>query len=92
MRVSQSVDPGLERYIELPIGDDTDTLLDAVSRVGCYAKVRTGGITPDRFPSARDVARVISGCQARRVPFKATAGLHHPVRSVFSVTGREDAR
>ena len=91
IRVSQSVDPGLERYIELPIGDDTDTLLDAVRDVGCYAKFRTGGVTPDRFPSTRDVARVLSGCQARRVPLKATAGLHHPVRSVFSVTGHEDA-
>ena len=90
IRLSQSVDPGLERYIELPIGDDTGTLLDAVRDVGCYAKLRTGGITPDRFPSTRDVARVLSGCQARRVPLKATAGLHHPVRSVFSVTGHED--
>jgi len=90
MQVSRTVDPGLERYIEVPIGDDTDTLLDAVSREGCYAKVRTGGVTPDRFPSARDVARVIAACQARQLPFKATAGLHHPVRNEFSVTGRAD--
>ena len=90
VRVSQSVDPSLERYIELPIGDETETLLDAVRDLGCYAKLRTGGATPDRFPSARDVARVLAGCQSRRVPLKATAGLHHPVRSVFSATGSAD--
>lgn len=90
VRVSQSVDPGLERYIELPIGDETEVLLDAVRDLGCYAKVRTGGTTPDQFPPARDVARVLAGCQSRRVPLKATAGLHHPVRSAFSATGHVD--
>ncbi len=87
MQVSRSVDPGLERYIEVPIGDDTETLLDTVSREGCYAKVRTGGMTADRFPSSGELARVIAGCQARHLPLKATAGLHHPVRNEFSVTG-----
>ena len=90
MQVSRSVDPGLERYIEVPIGDDTETLLDTVSREGCYAKVRTGGMTPDRFPSSGELARVIAGCQARHLPLKATAGLHHPVRNEFSVTGTTD--
>jgi len=90
MQVSRSVDPGLERYIEVPIGDDTETLLDTVSREGCYAKVRTGGMTPDRFPSSGELARVITGCQARHLPLKATAGLHHPVRNEFSVTGTTD--
>ena len=85
--MSRSVDPGLERYIEVPIGDDTETLLDTVSREGCYAKVRTGGMTADRFPSSGELARVIAGCQARHLPLKATAGLHHPVRNEFSVTG-----
>lgn len=89
VRVSQGIDSGLERYIEVPVDGDTDALLDAVQDRGCYAKLRTGGTAPDRFPSTHDVARVIAGCEARGVPFKATAGLHHPVRNEFSVTGRE---
>ena len=91
IRVSQSVDPRIRTIHRTADRDDTDALLDAIRDVGCYAKLRTGGVTPDRFRSARDVARVLSGCQARRVPLKATAGLHHPVRSVFSVTGHQDA-
>jgi hypothetical protein len=89
-QVSRGIDAGLERYIEVPVDGDTDALLDAIRDVGCYAKLRTGGTAPDRFPSAHDVARVIAGCDARGVPFKATAGLHHAVRNEFSVTGRRD--
>ena len=44
------------------------------------AKLRTGGTTPDAFPSSADVARFIVACHTTGLPYKATAGLHHPVR------------
>ena len=56
--------------------------LDDVIRVGAYAKIRTGGPTPDAIPPVEDVARFITTCALKRLPFKATAGLHHPIRSI----------
>ena len=43
-------------------------------------KVRCGGVTPDAFPTPEQIAFVIAACRDARLPFKATAGLHHPVR------------
>ena len=43
-------------------------------------KLRTGGIKKDQFPSIPEVACVIKQCNLNKVPFKVTAGLHHPIR------------
>ena len=48
---------------------------------GAFAKVRTGGLTPDAIPRPETLADFLLRAAARRMPFKATAGLHHPVRS-----------
>lgn len=63
-----------------------DDLVVAVREVGGRAKIRTGGITLEAFPPASDVAHFISVCAEHEVPFKATAGLHHPVRCVRPIT------
>lgn len=44
------------------------------------AKIRTGGASAESFPSANRVAAFIRACVGRHIPFKATAGLHHPFR------------
>lgn len=44
------------------------------------AKLRTGGLEPAAFPSPAEVARFVVACRTAGIPFKATAGLHHPVR------------
>jgi hypothetical protein len=61
--------------------------LDEVRRAGCFAKLRTGGIKPEAIPSVEDVAAFITACAERRLPFKATAGLHHPIRGLHPLTG-----
>jgi len=41
-----------------------------------YAKIRTAA------PSSENLAGFVCAAAARRLPFKATAGLHHPIRSL----------
>jgi hypothetical protein len=40
--------------------------------------LRTGGLEPAAFPSSEQIASALVCCVAEGVPFKATAGLHHP--------------
>ncbi len=61
-------------------------LLDDVSALGLRAKIRTGGVTPGAIPPATYIANFIRRCAQRGLPFKATAGLHHPVRCVKPLT------
>ena len=44
------------------------------------AKFRCGGTAADAFPSAPQIARFLTACRTAGIPYKATAGLHHPVR------------
>ena len=79
--------PGdLERYVEIPISGETLGLVRAIGDAGAFAKVRTGGTTADAFPSSDDLAGFLATCVHHRVPFKATAGLHHPLRGDYSLT------
>ncbi|MCH7604202.1 MAG: hypothetical protein IIB54_15705 [Planctomycetes bacterium] len=67
-------------FFELPIAADPRGLIATL--VGCEAgaKVRTGGVTAELYPSLENLARFIMACASTGMPFKATAGLHHPLR------------
>jgi len=77
---------GVAAYVEVPIADDPLPWIEALVRAGARAKVRTGGVTANAFPSAKQLARFIKRCVERRVAFKATAGLHHPLRAEYPLT------
>jgi len=85
-------DLGAHLFVELPLdGRDPRPLIDAACACGVRAKVRTGGVTPDAFPSAAELARFIVACAEAKLPFKATAGLHHAVRGEYPLTYAPDA-
>lgn len=65
--------------------------LDAVKQAGCFAKIRAGGVKPEAIPSTDEVASFILACADRRLAFKATAGLHHPIRAEHALTYEKDA-
>jgi hypothetical protein len=58
---------------------------------GAFAKVRTGGLTPEAIPPAEHLADFLADAARRRLPFKATAGLHHPIRSMRALTYAPDS-
>jgi hypothetical protein len=78
-------------FAEVPIDSDPLPLLQAIAAAGVNAKIRTGGVTPDAFPAASDVVRFMRRCAELDVPFKATAGLHHPLRAEHRLTYAPDA-
>jgi hypothetical protein len=81
----------LAPYFEIPINDDPTELIKSLAETEARAKVRTGGVTADAFPSSFNLARFIKICAEEDVPFKATAGLHHPLRSVNKLTYAPDS-
>src|SRR5215831_1624006 len=81
----------LAPYFEIPISDDPTELIKSLAETEARAKVRTGGVTADAFPTSFNLARFIKICAEEDVPFKATAGLHHPLRSVNRLTYKPDS-
>jgi hypothetical protein len=81
----------LQAYIEIPIDDDPTEQIAALGRAGARAKVRTGGVTPEAFPESRNLVRFMAACITTGVPFKATAGLHHPLRAEYRLTYAPDS-
>jgi hypothetical protein len=67
-------------YFELAVDRDPRGCIAALAGLDAGAKIRTGGIVVGAHPSAEQVAQFIVSCARADVPFKATAGLHHPLR------------
>jgi len=78
-------------YVEIPAQDDPAPLVAAIKAEGFRAKIRTGGVVAEAFPAPADVLRFLAACADARVPFKATAGLHHPLRGEFALTYAADS-
>jgi hypothetical protein len=71
-------DAAPEVYCELPLRDDVSFRILQLGELGLRAKVRCGGTV---LPSVPALAEFIQACRRLEVPFKATAGLHQPIRS-----------
>jgi hypothetical protein len=73
-------------FFEFPVTTDCRGFITALADQQAGAKIRTGGVVGDAFPTIEEVAAFLHACASVDVPFKATAGLHHPVRSVQPLT------
>jgi hypothetical protein len=82
---------GLRAYFEISTGHTFVDLVMALSVRRQRAKIRTGGVTNADFPSSREIIRFVRTCMAANVPYKATAGLHHPLRCFKPLTYAPDA-
>jgi len=89
--VSALLPKGLPVFCEVPPLENLADWLRAIREAGAFAKIRTGGVTLASFPPSAVVADFILECKAHGVGFKATAGLHHPVRSKNPLTYEIDS-
>lgn len=82
-------------FFEFPVsvgeGCDCRGFVAALSGSPAGAKIRTGGVVPNAFPTPMEVASFLNYCAMAEVPFKATAGLHHPVRGSYRLTYEKDS-
>jgi hypothetical protein len=70
---------GIDIFVELPLQGDWQPCLPLLQRSGVMAKLRTGGLTPAAIPTAPQLAEILIALAEAQIPFKATAGLHHPL-------------
>jgi len=78
-------------YVEVPIAGDLQPLLRALAARATRAKIRTGGLTAEAFPEPGALARFLVACREAGCAFKATAGLHHPVRAMHPLSYAADS-
>jgi hypothetical protein len=74
-------------YVELPRTGGRKAALDRLAAAGRGAKLRTGGLRAELFPTTAELAAFVLACAERDVPFKCTAGLHHAVHHTDPATG-----
>jgi hypothetical protein len=95
LRASGELDDETPVYVEPPrlAGPEPAaswlTALDEVAALDLRLKFRTGGATPDAFPTAMDLAVCIDSALDRELRFKCTAGLHNALRHRDEETGFE---
>jgi hypothetical protein len=88
---AKSLPPKITAYFELELDDSLADQIAALALNRQRAKIRTGGIIPEAFPATPDIIRFVRSCLAADVPFKATAGLHHPIRCFRALTYESDS-
>jgi hypothetical protein len=78
-------------YFECPWGQELPEFIAGCAAAGVRVKFRTGGLTPNMIPRTEELAHALVLCKNAATPFKATAGLHHPIRSLQKLSYAADA-
>ena len=81
---------GYQLYFETP-PETWRSLLPAIGVARARAKIRTGGEAAAAIPEESRVLEFLRIASERRVAFKATAGLHHPLRGMQRLTYKPDS-
>lgn len=89
--IAHKLPKNLTVYIEIPSSIILTDLITAIALSKTRAKIRTGGVTQNAFPPVDEIVKFMRVCIAANIPFKATAGLHHPLRGIKPLTYEEDA-
>ena len=80
-RIARRLPVEVLTYFEVAVAAGDAKALDAICAAGAQVKLRMGGLVADAFPSPRATAGMLQALADRHLMFKATAGLHHPLRS-----------
>ena len=91
LELLDAIPSGLTAYVEVATEPDPSSLLAAIAARGGRAKVRTGGLSAEAVPEPSALARFLATCASLHLPFKATAGLHHPLRAEQAFTYAADS-
>ncbi len=73
--VLRIADHDLHVFFELPYANRV-----GLGQLPFGVKLRCGGLSAGAFPNDETIASFIMACRDERIPWKATAGLHHPRR------------
>ncbi|GGV17193.1 hypothetical protein GCM10010182_42820 [Actinomadura cremea] len=87
VRAVDGLRTGVPIHVEVPRDERRPAIVAALAASGHRAKFRTGGVTADLYPDPDELAAAVRAAVDAGVPFKATAGLHHPVRNTDPETG-----
>jgi hypothetical protein len=85
-RLARQVPRNVMTFFEVPIEERSLSALESICAAGARAKIRMGGVVPEAIPSVSNVAQMLKMLADLRLPCKATAGLHHPLRSQQRLT------
>ena len=86
----EAAQAGCQLYFE-PLPAQWTSVLQTVGVAKARAKIRTGGEEAAAIPAEGSVLQFLRLARERRLAFKATAGLHHPLRSLQRLTYKEDS-
>jgi hypothetical protein len=84
--ISSHLPVEITSFFEIPLNTELEPYLKVLQQTGAAAKLRTGGVTPEALPNSIQLCERILAFAEAKIPFKATAGLHHPLRGKHRLT------